>query len=75
MYNDPQFLEGRQPTVSRREVKTGKSVDSMIQITDNLMADEKVVYEGMLSLSEGAKVNDLSNPKPAAEAESKKEAE
>lgn len=47
----------------------------MIQITDNLMADEKVVYEGMLSLSEGAKVNDLSNPKPAAEAESKKEAE
>ena len=69
------FVVNDNDTVSRREVKTGKSVDSMIQITDNLMADEKVVYEGMLSLSEGAKVNDLSNPKPAAEAESKKEAE
>ncbi len=69
------FVVNDNNTVSRREVKTGKSVDSMIQITDNLMADEKVVYEGMLSLSEGAKVNDLSNPKPAAEAESKKEAE
>ena len=69
------FVVNDNNTVSRREVKTGKSVDSMIQITDNLMADEKVVYEGMLSLSEGAKVNDLSNPKPAAEAETEKEAE
>ena len=69
------FVVNDNSTVSRREVKTGKSVDSMIQITDNLMPGEKVVYEGMLSLSEGAKVNDLSNPKPAAEAENKKEAE
>lgn len=69
------FVVNDNNTVSRREVKTGKSVDSMIQITDNLMVDEKVVYEGMLSLSEGAKVNDLSNPKPAAEAETEKEAE
>lgn len=69
------FVVNDNGTVSRREVKTGKSVDSMIQITDNLMPGEKVVYEGMLSLSEGAKVNDLSNPKPVAEAENKKEAE
>lgn len=69
------FVVNDNSTVSRREVKTGKSVDSMIQITDNLMPGEKVVYEGMLSLSEGAKVNDLSNPKPAAEADNKKEAE
>ena len=61
------FVVNDNSTVSRREVKTGKSVDSMIQVTDNLMPGEKVVYEGMLSLSEGAKVNDLSNPKPAAE--------
>lgn len=67
------FVVNDNNTVSRRNVKTGKSVDSMIQITDNLMAGERVVFEGMLSLSEGAKVNDLSNPKPAAEA--KKEAE
>lgn len=69
------FVVNDNNTVSRREVKTGKSVDSMIQITDNLMAGEKVVYEGMLSLSEGAKVNDLSNPNVAAQAETEKEAE
>lgn len=69
------FVVNDNNTISRREVKTGKSVDSMIQITDNLMAGEKVVYEGMLSLSEGTKVNDLSNPNTAAEAEIKKEAE
>lgn len=61
------FVVNDNSTVSRREVKTGKSVDSMIQVTDNLMPGEKVVYEGMLSLSEGAKVNDLSNPNAAAE--------
>lgn len=63
------FVVNDNSTVSRREVKTGKSVDSMIQVTDNLMPGEKVVYEGMLSLSEGAKVNDLSNPKPGVETE------
>ena len=60
------FIVNDNKTVSRRQVKTGKSVDSMIQITDNLMQGERVVYEGMLSLSEGAKVNDLSNPGPEA---------
>ena len=60
------FIVNDNKTVSRRQVKTGKSVDSMIQITDNLMQGERVVYEGMLSLSEGAKVNDLSNPDPEA---------
>lgn len=57
------FVVNDNGTVSRREVKTGKSVDSLIQVTDNLMEGERVVYEGMLSLSEGAKVNDLNNPK------------
>lgn len=54
------FVVNDNKTVSRREVKTGKSVDSQIQITDNLMEGERVVYEGMLSLSDGATVNDLS---------------
>ncbi len=54
------FVVNDNNTVSRREVKTGKSVDSVIQITDNLVQGERVVYEGMLSLSEGAKVTDLS---------------
>lgn len=63
------FVVNDNYTVSRREVETGKSVDSLVQITDNLVAGERVVYEGMLSLSDGAKVNDLANPKPAEAAE------
>ncbi len=63
------FVVNDNYTVSRREVETGKSVDSLIQVTDNLVAGERVVYEGMLSLSDGAKVNDLANPKPAEAAE------
>lgn len=61
------FVVNDNYTVSRRNVKTGKSVDSYIQVTDNLVAGERVVYEGMLSLSDGAKVNDLNNPKPKTE--------
>lgn len=63
------FVVNDNYTVSRREVKTGKSIDSLVQVTDNLVAGERVVYEGMLSLSDGAKVNDLANPKPAEAAE------
>lgn len=50
-------------TVSKRKVKVGKSVDSYIQITDNLMRGERVVVEGLLSLSDGASVNDIANPR------------
>lgn len=59
------FVVNDDYTVSRRTVKTGKAIDGMIQVTDNLMAGERVVYEGMLSLSDGANVNDLAKPKPA----------
>ena len=61
------FVVNDDYTVSRRTVKTGKSIDGMIQVTDNLMAGERVVYEGMLSLSDGANVNDLAKPKPAGD--------
>lgn len=61
------FVVNDDYTVSRRTVKTGKSIDGMIQVTDNLMAGERVVYEGMLSLSDGANVNDLAKPKTAGE--------
>ena len=55
-------------SVSKRLVRLGKSVDSKVQVTDNLMAGERVVVEGMLSLSDGAKVSDIANPKtPEAE--------
>lgn len=61
------FVVNDDYTVSRRIVKTGKAIDGMIQVTDNLMAGERVVYEGMLSLSDGANVNDLAKPKPAGD--------
>lgn len=61
------FVVNDDYTVSRRTVKTGKSIDGMIQVTDNLVAGERVVYEGMLSLSDGANVNDLAKPKPAGD--------
>lgn len=61
------FVVNDDYTVSRRTVKTGKAIDGMIQVTDNLMAGERVVYEGMLSLSDGANVNDLAKPKPAGD--------
>ena len=67
------FVVNDNYTVSRRSVKTGKSVDSVIQITDNLVQGERVVYEGMLSLSDGAAVNDLENPNPNAAKSAKKE--
>lgn len=69
------FVVNDDYTVSRREVKTGKSIDGKTQIIDNLMAGERVVYEGMLSLSEGAKVNDLENPKPAEKTETDEKTE
>ncbi len=65
------FVVNDNKTVSRRDVKTGKSVDSFVQITDNLVAGERVVYEGMLSLSEGAKINDLSAAPLTSDAEGK----
>ena len=33
-----------------------------IQILEGLYAGEKVIVEGMLSVSDGIKVNDISNP-------------
>ncbi|MBQ5471786.1 MAG: efflux RND transporter periplasmic adaptor subunit [Treponema sp.] len=61
------FVVNDNSTVTKRTVKLGKSVDTLIQVTDNLMAGERVVTEGMLSLSDGASVNDISNPKPVEE--------
>ncbi len=54
------FIVNDDMTVSKRIVKLGESVDTMVQITDNLMPGERVVVEGMLSLSDGASVNDIS---------------
>ena len=49
-------------TVSKRVVKLGKSVDGIIQVVDNVMPGERVVVDGMLAISDGVKVYDISNP-------------
>ncbi|MFC2603994.1 MAG: efflux RND transporter periplasmic adaptor subunit, partial [Treponema sp.] len=53
------FILNDDGTVSKRIVKLGKSVDGSVQVTDNLMQGEKVVYEGMLSLADGVKARDI----------------
>lgn len=57
------FVVNDDMTVSKRSVKIGKTVDSMVQVTDNLMPGERVVVEGVLSLSEGAKIIDIAMPR------------
>ena len=57
------FVVNDDSTGSKRLVKTGKTVDNLIQITDNLVTGERVVVEGMLSLSDGARVNDIAQIK------------
>lgn len=57
------FVVNDDMTVSKRSVKIGKTVDSMVQVTDNLMPGERVVVEGVLSLSEGSKIIDIAMPR------------
>lgn len=56
------FVVNDDQTVSRRVVKLGKAVGGLVQITENLSPGERVVTEGMLSVSDGAKIRDLSAP-------------
>lgn len=46
-------------TVSKREVTLGKSVNGITQILSGVNYGEKVVSEGMLTLSDGATVRDI----------------
>ncbi|MBP3366774.1 MAG: efflux RND transporter periplasmic adaptor subunit [Treponema sp.] len=61
------FVVNDDGTVSRRTVALGKAVDSLVQITAGLAPGERVVVEGMTSLSDGARVNDISQ-RPQTEA-------
>ena len=60
-------------TVEKRAVKRGKSVDGMYQVLEGVTVGDVVVTEGMLTLYDGAKVNDISGnvapveDKPAGE--------
>ena len=46
-------------TVERRKVKTGETVDGVIQILEGINEGEKVVIQGQTSLNNGSKVRDI----------------
>ena len=46
-------------TVEKRRITTGKNVNGYYQITSGIEANEKVVVAGMLTLTDGAKVKDI----------------
>ena len=48
-------------TVERRQVKTGESVDGLIQILEGVNEGEKVVIQGQTSLNDGSKIRDITN--------------
>ena len=54
-------VKGGGETVERRQVKTGESVDGMIQILEGVNEGEKVVIQGQTSLNDGSKIRDITN--------------
>ena len=54
-------------TVERRKVKTGESVDGMIQILEGISEGEKVVVQGQTSLNDGSKIRDITGGVQKAE--------
>lgn len=54
------YVIGENSVAEKRLVKVGKSVDDNIQILEGLYENEKIVVEGMLSVSNGAKVKEVS---------------
>lgn len=59
-------------TVERRKVKTGETVDGMIQILEGVNDGEKVVIQGQTSLNDGSKIRDITNGVQKKEAKGKK---
>lgn len=54
-------------TVEKRLVTLGKNVNGYYQITSGINAGDKVVTAGMLTLTDGAKVKDITNGVPVSE--------
>lgn len=61
------YVVNSDSTVSKREVKLGKSVDGVVQIVRGLAAGEKVVVQGQTSLGDGSKIQDITDGVPKAE--------
>lgn len=68
------FVVNDDSTVTRRQVAVGKTVDSMTQILRGVVEGERVVIEGQTSLSDGAKIRDITNGVPQADAAGKEKA-
>lgn len=62
-------------TVSRKEIQTGETVDNMTQVKSGISAGEKIVIEGQRVLSDGSKINDITDgiKKPQAADQAKQE--
>lgn len=48
-------------TVERRKVKTGETVDGIVQILEGVKEGEKVVIQGQTSLNDGSKIRDITS--------------
>lgn len=61
-------------TVEKRLVTLGHNVSGNYQITSGINPNERVVVAGMLTLTDGAKVKDISQPEPVAKNDDEGEA-
>ena len=68
VFNDDYYLYvvKEDSTVDKRLVKLGKNISGYYQILEGINPGERVVVAGMLTLSDGAKVKDISNPQENA---------
>ncbi len=58
------YVVKKDSTVEKREVLIGKKVDGTVQITEGLKDGDIVVVQGQTSLSDGAKIKDISGNVP-----------
>ena len=63
------YIVKEDSTVTKRPVKRGKNIADYCQVVEGLSSGDVVVVEGMLSLYEGARVNDISGNVEYKEAE------
>lgn len=61
------YIVKEDETVERRKVKTGETVDGVVQILEGVNEGEKVVIQGQTSLNNGSKVRDITNGVQKAE--------
>ena len=55
-------------TAEQREIVLGNAVDGMVQILKGVKAGELIIVEGQTSLSDGAKIRDITNGLPQDDA-------